>query len=158
MRSLVVTNKKFDVVMCALVAIFLSVITLHFQIKALGYEYINSGNQYLRHLAVLNGVAGSPWQYRVLSEWLIELYRYMTNQTGAAYYKIFVQFRFFQNICIFMLSWIWWAKLSISTSGRLTGAGLLAFAFTQALHDSDLSFNTYFDVMFYLMAAIFLAK
>ena len=41
-------------------------------IEARGESYLDTGNQAKRHQAILDGHAGSPWQYRVLTVYPIE--------------------------------------------------------------------------------------
>jgi hypothetical protein len=137
----------------------LSLVTVYFQVAALGLEYINTGEQWRRHLALLEGRAGSPWQYRLLSVWIIEGFRFAAGLFGdiPVMYS-FLALRCLQNVAIFALAWAWWKECSISVLGRTLGLGILGLSFTQALHDSDLSFNTYFEIVFYLAAAILLAR
>jgi len=65
-------KNKIPAALVLLCACIFSVFTVYVQVRALGLDYLEEGNQIKRHLAVLHGVAGSHWQYRVLSEYLVE--------------------------------------------------------------------------------------
>jgi hypothetical protein len=67
----------------------------------------------------------------------------------------FLGLRLLQNVLIFVLTFAYYRRLGIDRRQALIGVMVLAFAFTHAIDNSDLSFNTYFDVLFYLLAALF---
>src|SRR2546427_11592439 len=52
-------------------ALLLSLFTVFLHLKALGRAYVLD-YQVPRHLALMAGTAGNPWQYRVLSAWIVE--------------------------------------------------------------------------------------
>jgi len=56
---------------CAL-ALALGYFTTGAYVAALGIDYLESGNQYLRHLAIIKGHGGDPWQYRMLAPYLLK--------------------------------------------------------------------------------------
>jgi len=136
-------------------AILFSLFTVYYQVTQLGLEYLET-SQVNRHVRVLQGNAGNSWQYRILSTYLVEwIIRGLTNLgfprpilTG------FILFRIFQNTLIFLLAALYYQKLGLNTYVMLIGLSLLAWGMTHSLYDSDLQFNTYSDVIFYLAAAL----
>lgn len=136
-----------------------SVLTVYLQVMSLEKPflyYLEQGLQIERHTAVLEGTAPNPWQYRILADYLVEgaiqLFKNLDipHPVGSA----FIAFRFIQNIAIFLLAYLYYRKLSLSPAHALLGLGLLAWGMTYAYYDSDLQFNTYFDMIFYLLAGL----
>lgn len=109
-----------------------------------------------RHAAVLAGTAPNPWQYRVFSEWLIAGMVDLADVFGfrQAYAGVFVLIRVFQNALIFILAYLYFRKLGFSDLVSLVGIIFVTGALLNSFHQSDLSFNTYFDVIFYLGAVL----
>ena len=69
--------------------------------------------------------------------------------------KSFLILRFFQNIFIFILAGFYFKKLGIMNPWlRLSGIVILGFCMAHSVFASDLSVNTYFDIIFYLGAAL----
>ena len=66
----------------------------------------------------------------------------------------FVAFRILQNLAIFSLAAVYYRKLGLGRSAVLLGLSAVAWGMTNARYDSDLSLNTYSDVLFYLAAAL----
>ena len=139
------------------VAALLSAVTVYIQFKALGYPYLET-RQLERHEAVLNGTAGDPWQYRVLSEWAVEVVLDVCRTIGITFSNGFLIVRFLQNVLIFVLAFAWMRALAIPARAAYLGLALIAWAMTQALFDSDLQFNTYSDIIFYLAAALLIVR
>ncbi len=134
--------------------ILFSLLTVYFQFMKLGIVYLEQGNQIERHTWVLSGTAGNPWQYRVLSEYLVEgVVRFFGLFNIPHHIAIgFVSFRFIQNTIIFLLAYFYYRQLGLSAPCTLIGLSLLAWGMTHAYFDSDLQFNTYSDVIFFLLA------
>src|SRR5438270_13952090 len=57
------------IVGCALV---FSVFTVWIQVDTMGAAHLERGIQIHRHEAVLMGISGDPWQYRILSDYAVE--------------------------------------------------------------------------------------
>lgn len=144
--------------------ILFSVLTVYLQVMALEKPfmyYLEQGLQIQRHNDVLQGNAPNPWQFRVLADYLVEgvitLFKNLdiAHPVGSA----FIAFRFVQNLLIFWLAYLYYRKLNLSPALALIGLAALAWGMTYAFYDSDLQFNTYFDMIFYLLAGlIMLAK
>lgn len=145
-------------VLLVLLAIILAVITVKLQLDSLNggaHSYIH-GTQLIRHEAVLQGQAPNPWQYRVFSEYLAEgfvrLFQLLKVQDAISFG--FISLRLLQNLAVFLLAFALYQKVSGSNVISLIGMLLLASSMKNAFYDNDLSFNTYFDLIFYLLAVI----
>ena len=136
-------------------AILFSLFTVFYQVTQLGLGYLET-TQVNRHLRVLQGHAGNAYQYRILSEYLVEgLILALTNLGfPQPITSAFILFRIFQNTLIFLLAAFYYQKLGLNTYVILIGLSLLAWGMTHGLYDSDLQFNTYSDVIFYLAAGL----
>lgn len=154
--------------------------------KGLGLE------QYGRHIGLFTGdvLFPNPWQYRMLSHWLIEgLYEIYTHTFGRfidiesliiqrlpadtadkfaqtrqllgqlrtpgfiSYNLIFVLFRFVQHLIIFWFAYSIYNKVLKSRWLAFFGVMVVSLLIGNSVNDSDLAFNTYFDLIFYLAAA-----
>ncbi len=137
-------------------ALMLGLFTTSEFVTARGIDYLEHGKQLQRHLAVLEGHAGNPWQYRVLAPYLISpvmgiLERlHIPNHIAAS----FILFRVIQDTFILLLSFAYYRKLGLPSSGALIGMALLAWAMSYSHYDSDLEFNLFFDIIFYLLAGL----
>lgn len=145
-------------VLIILLSIILAVVTVKLQLDSLngGADSFIHGTQLARHNAVLQGQAPNPWQYRVLSEYIAEGFirfsQFLKIQDPIGFG--FVSLRVLQNIAIFLLAFALYQKISNSKWIALAGFLLLASSMKNAFYDNDLSFNTYFDLIFYLLAVI----
>jgi hypothetical protein len=136
------------------VCLLLATITTTAWIEARSAHYLNNGGQLRRHENVLKGEAGNPWQYRVLTAWMVEgtirVMRAMDAPAPNA--AAFMTFRFVQDLLMFLAAIFYYRKLGIGPMQAILGAMLLAWGASYAHYDSDLQFNTFFDVFFYLLA------
>jgi hypothetical protein len=109
-----------------------------------------------RHRGVLDGVVGDPWNYRVMSEWIAELFFDGARELGSNQPEKtgFLAFRLVQNVAIFWLAWAFLRRLRFTRSAAALGLGLIAWAMTQSLYDTGLSFNTYTELAAYLAAGL----
>jgi hypothetical protein len=109
-----------------------------------------------RHDAVLDGIQGDPWRFRLLSEWGAEASLQVADALGFSKPAVvgFLGFRVLQNLAIFGLMWLVLRRLGFGWYESLFGLALLAWGFTQALFHQAMSFNTYGDIAFYLAAAL----
>ncbi len=99
----------------------------------------------------------NPWQYRAFSPYLLQIVIDVYHYTlpGKPEAVPFVALHFLQVLVIFYLSLLYFRKLGLRNP-FLLAAGLLVLCFciSTSVFQSDLSFNTYFDIIFYLTAAI----
>jgi hypothetical protein len=109
---------------------------------------------------VIEGTSIDPWQYRILVPYLIDVTRKILIDLGfvGSYLKIFFGLRLFQNFLIFIMIALYFRRLSIKRSHVVIAVIMLAWAFTYSGYMSHLGFDTYFDILFYLMAAYLLLK
>jgi hypothetical protein len=134
-------------------AVLLSLIAGFNQVKAMGLAW--QEEHYLPRLErVAAGEAGSPWQYRVLSDYAALGAVRTAEAAGVprAAGVTFVAIRVAQNVAIFLLLFGYMRALGIGAYAALLGMMALAWAMTQANYNSDLAINTYSDVLFYLLA------
>jgi hypothetical protein len=135
-------------------ALLLSVFTVFLHLKALGRGYILE-YQVPRHLAMLAGTAGNPWQFRMLSAWIVEGFHRLIGAVGIhdPLIAAFVVVRVLTETAMFVIAWRYWRALDLSSAASFMGLALFGWSVSYANFGSDLQFNTYFDVLFYLVAA-----
>lgn len=133
----------------------ISSIAVAIHVAALSWEYLGE-TQLERHEAVINGAAGDPWQYRVLSEYLVRLVIVVFGMLGLPNYEswAFVMFRWAQCLVVCLLAHRWYVRLGYTYGTSMIGIGLAGFVFSAATFDSDLSFNTYMDLIFSLLVLL----
>jgi hypothetical protein len=142
------------IVLCALV---FSLFTVIVQSREMGFDKLQEGGfQVDNHQKMLDGQRGNPFQYRILSEWLVELFIIAFKQSALPFPSAigFLTFRILQNVFIFVFAAYYYKKLGLTTYSAILGLGLLAYSFTQALYGADLQFNTYSDILFYMAAGL----
>ena len=140
-----------------LAAIFvLAAFTTHTYVHARGYKFLDTGVQIHRHLKMMEGHAGNPWQYRVLSAYLVEGLIRVLRAAGVSHPHVpaFIGFRFVQDVAIFLVAVLYFKKLGVSLPNAVLGIMVLAWGVSYSLYDSDLEFNTFFDLLFYLLAGL----
>jgi len=138
-----------------LVSAFLTFFTVYDQLfHRTGVEFI-LGDQLDRHRQVLAGVAIDPWQYRLLPELVVEAAIRSVRWIGVENPTLpaFAIVRVVQNLLIFLIAALYWGRLGVSKGMTVLGLAMLAWGFSYAGYGSDLAFSTYFDVLFYLLAA-----
>jgi len=144
--------RRWLILLCA---IFLSLITVFAQVDELKLPYLR-GQQVLRHDKIIEGVTPTYAQYRILSDILVEGVIRAFTAVGIPEPVLsgFISFRVFQNTLIFVLAALYYRRLGLNTYVILVGLSLLAWGMTHALYNSDLAFNTYSEVIFYLAAPL----
>lgn len=124
---------------------------------------IDLATQEERHLRMLAGNSEffNPWQYRIFSTYVVE---YFYQSAHALSDKItrthaFLVFRVGQNVLILLMLHIYLMALGIRNPWLIMmGLALAGFCMATSVFKSDLSFNTYFDILFYLVAAWLIIK
>jgi len=141
-----------------LMALLLGLFTTseHVRARQGGIDYLEHGEQIERHRAVLEGHAGDSWQYRVLAPYLINIVLRVFEHLHIPHFiaAAFILFRVIQDASILLLSYAYHRKLGLSWSHGVIGMALLAWGMSYSHYDSDLQFNTFFDVIFYLLAGL----
>jgi len=77
----------------------------------------------------------------------------MQTPGAMKYMIIFIFFRFFEHLLIYYLAWKLWHFFVKSKWLIFFGLNFLALALGNAVTVADLSFNTYMDIIFYLVTA-----
>jgi hypothetical protein len=143
-----------------LLASALSIFTVYDQVfHRVGEEFI--WEEQLRFQRwVMEGTSVDPWQYRVLVPYLIEGVREIIKGLGfaASYAKVFFALRLLQNFLIFVAAGCYLRRLSIKRSHTAIALAILAWSFTYSGFQSHLGFDTYFDILFYILAMILLLR
>jgi len=139
--------------------VLLSFVTVLRQEDNLGFSYLRT-EQLNRHQAVLDHTAPSPWRYRVLSDYILApVIKLATSAHIPQPIPIaFLTFRVLQNLAIFLMACAFYRNIGLSHRLSLVGITILAFCMMNALNNSDLCFNTYTDLFFYLLAAWMVLK
>ena len=148
-------RKRLRVLGLVGVCVALTFATVYVQWFVLGNDFVEK-LQNGRHRRVLLGISPDPWQYRVLSEFVIHAAIRLFQLLGVERPIVwgFLSFRVAQNLAIFLLAARYYRLLGIGDRRVLLGLGAIAWAMTNALYDSDLSPSTYSDVVLYLLAGL----
>ena len=151
-----VPEKSVPILAIAAIALSLGLFTTIAHVGQLGVYYLEEGGQLGRHLAVLQGQAGNPWQYRVLAPHLIEGIIALFKQLAIPYPTAvaFVFSRVVLDTFVLLLAYEYYRRLGLPLPHALLGMAVLAWGISYSHYDSDLQFNTFFDVIFYLLAAL----
>lgn len=118
---------------------------------------VDLDTQLVRHERMLAGESEffNPWQYRIFSTFVVEGFYQAVHFVVPKVDKVtsFLIFRFLQNLLIFFIAYLYYKSLGIRNPWLvLTGICILSFSMAHSVFQSDLSFNTYFDILFYLLS------
>ena len=119
-----------------------------------------------RHFDLMNRESEfyNPWQYRVFSTYLLQAMIFLFDQLNELLplhnilgkmhqYIPLIMIRFLQNVFILWIALIYYRSSGIQSFFLLiTGLIFLGLTASNANFASDLSVNTFFDVLFYLLA------
>jgi hypothetical protein len=147
------------VVVLLLAAVLLSAATVYAQVNDVGLRFIKV-QQAKVHEEMLQGAAGNPWQYRILADVMIEpLIRFLRARGYPNAEMVgFIVFRFMQILFALVAAGLYYRRLGLSAAGALLGLSILTWSMSLSLYNSDLSFNVFFDVAFYLIAAMLISN
>lgn len=149
-------NNKSWMFLLIISSAFLSIFTVYDQVfhrTGLGYIW----DEQLRfHQWVIEGTSVNPWQYRILAPYFIELTRSVFEflDIGFSYARVFFGIRIIQNFLIFYLFAIYITRMKVNRKLTLLGLAILAWGFTYSGYASGLAFDTYFDILFYLLTVL----
>jgi len=129
----------------------------------LGWDYLSQGGeQYIRHISILNGESPffNPWQYRVLCPWLIEgiasVLEYL--KVSNVYPFAFLIFRYLVQVFLVVAAYRFYRQFVKSELLLILGLIFLTYACGEGHYKSDLNFNTFLEVAFYLSLGVLLTK
>ena len=148
-------GKKFVFVIALLVAsLILAAAVTYTQVSSLGIHFLRVQQEKV-HVQMMQGVAGNPWQYRILADALMDPFLKLAKNAGWPQPEslTFIAFRFLQCLLIFTLAGVYYRRLGLLLYESLIGLSILAWSMSLSLYNSDLSFNVFFDIAFYLLAA-----
>ncbi len=123
--------------------------------------YGSADDQLNRHLKFIEGKSPyfNPWQYRILAPYFIEMVAtpiktFLNNANNEAelYFRIFKCFRFMQHILIFSIAYKFYSLFTYNRLLPFASLIVLSASMGAATYVSDFSFNTYFDILFFLAA------
>jgi hypothetical protein len=142
-------------VLILLAALLLSVAATYAQVEALSLHFLRV-QQDKTHQQMLAGTAGNPWQYRILADLLIEPGIVLTRDLGLPHPEsvVFIAFRFMQIVVILSLAAYYYRRIGLQTHAILLGLSILTWSMAFSLYNSDLSFNVFFEIAFFLLAGI----
>ena len=108
------------------------------------------------HNLVLHGTAGSPWQYRVLSDYLIQALFNLLNamHNPNPYFYGFVLFRTIQELGIFALGFLYLRKLGLGTVRSIIGLLAIFAATIIGLIETNWRLDDYTEVLLYILAGV----
>jgi hypothetical protein len=147
--------EKYFWLVLIIATILLSIGTTYAQVDDLTFRFIRVHQEKV-HQQMLEGVAGNPWQYRILADWMVEplIHLFVARDIPRPKPSAFIVFRFLQCVLIFLTAGIYYRKLGLSIGANVLGLSVLAWGMAHSLYNSDLALNNFFDVAFYLVAAI----
>jgi hypothetical protein len=150
-------------------ATFLATVTIYAQLRDLNhisalrtpaiglapaFDFLDT-EQTVRHQAILERRAGNPWQYRVLATYLVETLRIVLPTVPLRW--LFLAVRWMQNLLIFVVAGLYFSRLGLRRMLADAGLAALAWSMCWANYNAGLAFDTYFDLLFYLVAASLIA-
>ncbi len=153
-------------------AVILTLFGMYFQMRSFGnvyrdktfeesyYYFLEEGYQYEGHINVLNGTADSPWRYRIFAEYVVESFVNLLDRLNVPHPTAngFIIVRFLQGILVITLAGLYYRFLNLNDYLILLGLLLLAWSISYSQYNSDFSPNTYFDLIFYLLAMVLIFK
>jgi hypothetical protein len=120
----------------------------------------------------------NPWQYRVLSNWLVDGWIHLLHSfslelppaalaytpQGQNFFGVdsnewpLLLFKFLQNALLFAVAYEFYKLFTREKILVYSSMIILAYALGLGNFDSDLSFNSYFDVIFYICACLLVLR
>lgn len=116
-----------------------------------------------RHQNMLAGKSEffNPWQYRIFSMWMLEGFINVFERLlpGKPAILPYLLLHYLQIALVFVLFVVYVRHLGVDNFYLLAiGLLIICFCMANSYFKSDLSFNTYFDLAFYLLGAILILK
>lgn len=116
-----------------------------------------------RHARFMAGNAEfyNPWQYRIFSGFVLESFIRLFGLLPVPLheYAPYFALRFVQNLLIFWAAFLFYRALSVKSFFLVVmGISLLAYNISNSNWQADMAYNTYFDILFYLLAGYIILK
>jgi hypothetical protein len=149
----------FFLIGACLLASAVTVISQFYYIaSANGDDYVQT-TDYARHRDKVNGGAQAPYRYRILTDYaLAGVLHFAPGQMPGKYVTVSFIFRLVQNFLIFLAAYAFFRTLHFSKGHSLLGMGLLAYGMCFAFYAADVSYYTYSEVLFFLVAMILINR
>lgn len=149
------TRNQYFWIILIISAVLLSIGTVYAQVDDVTLRFLKVQQDKV-HVQMMEGAAGNPWQYRILADWMVDKIINLLGDAGVPSPKVsaFIVFRFIQCLLIFLTAGIYYRKLGLSLFPNLLGLSILMWGMSHSLYNSDLAFNNFFEIAFYLIAAI----
>lgn len=116
-----------------------------------------------RHARFMAGNAEffNPWQYRIFSGYVLEgfirLFESLPFRLPG--FAPFFVLRFLQNLLIFAAAFLYYRAASVKSWFLLVlGISFLAYNISNSNWQADMAYNTYFDILFYLLAGYIILR
>lgn len=154
------TFRALIVVVCILASAITVASQFYYIYTTLGEDWLVT-EDFGRHLSLIDGTTSAPYRYRILTDNILEcalrLVPFGTiSEEPRKYVLVAVGFRLIQNFTIFLLAFWYFRTLDIPPSTSFVGILLLCYGMCFAFYMSDLSFYTYTEIAFFLLAGIFI--
>ncbi len=150
-----INSQPLQIVLIILSAILLTWMSVTVQVNSMNKKYLRV-REINYHDRVIQGQAGNPYQYRVLGSYYA--YNIVQGMRALGFpgpqINGFILARYLQNFILFLLAAFYYRKLGLNVIASLLGVSMLAWGMTLSLYDSYLSYDTYFDIIFYLLAGL----
>jgi hypothetical protein len=153
-------SKRHTFIIAFLIAgLVLSMAVTYAQVNYLGMHFLRVQQEKV-HVQMLQGDAGNPWQYRILADVAIDPLIQLCKKLGIPQPESFsfIAFRFVQCLFILLAAGFYYRKLGLTVYENLIGLSVLSWSLSYSLYNSDLSLNVFFDIAFYLLAALFILE
>lgn len=140
-------------------SVFLSLFTVFIHVKLLGLSFYED-QEMGRMTSMVQGTSGTPWQYRQVMAHVVLWLVGVSQKVGVPrpVGTTFVAVRLLQNFLVFALAVLYYRKLGLSTYTALIGISLAAWGMVHSHYDNGMSFDTYTDIIFFLIAALLILR
>lgn len=103
------------------------------------------------HRKVIEGVAGNPNQYRMLVPWVMQWV--LDGDPDVVWsLDLAIVVRVVQQVLLFTAFGLYLSALRVKAEGVVIGMSVLAMGMMNGIRWADLSFSTYTDIAFFLLA------
>lgn len=110
------------------------------------------------HQRIMTNQALAPFQYRILSELILEGFLRLGRQAEWREITILIAFKAFLHLVIFSLAFIFFRQCGLGTGYSLCGVFFIFYAILASYYNEDLNYYQYLDFIFSLAAFILILK
>ena len=143
---------------CLLASTITVISQFYYIASANGNDYVQT-TDYARHREKVNGGAQAPYRYRILTDYaLAGVLHFAPGKMPEKYVTVSFIFRLVQNFLIFLAAYGFFRSLRFSRARSILGLGLLAYGMCFAFYAADVSYYTYTELLFFLVAMILINR